>query len=149
MGVASGNLLMILASFSSLRPGRGFVVGTFSLELTEGPLFPLLMTAKASDTRSREAEGRERSSSRESSRQMVSWAGVELELAEATIDVLELVQGPPPEATTDAGALGSFLGLHSFSIVGKERTGRVFTITSLTLGFDAGITFFFAGAEVR
>lgn len=63
---------------------------------------------------------------------MVSWAGVELELAEATIDVLELVQGPPPEATTDAGALGSFLGLHS-----------------LTLGFDAGITFFFAGAEVR
>lgn len=75
---------------------------------------------------------------------MVSWAGVELELAEATIDVLELVQGQPPEATTDAGALGSFLGLHSFSIVGKERTGRVFTITSLTLGFDAGITFFFA-----
>lgn len=123
---------MILASFSSLSPGRGFVVGTFSLEPTEGPLFPLLMTAKASDTRSSEAEGKARSSSRESSRQMVSWASAELELAEATMDVLELVEGPPPEATMDAGTFGSFLGLHS-----------------LTLGFDAGITFFFAGAEVR
>lgn len=149
MGVASGNLLMMLASFSSLSPGRGFAVGTFSLEPTEGPLFPLLTTAKASDTRSSDAEGEERSSSRESSRQMVSWAGVELALAEAATAVLELAEGPPPEATMDAGALGSFLGLHSFSIVGKERTGRVFTITALTLGFDAGITFFFAGAEVR
>lgn len=63
---------------------------------------------------------------------MVSWAGVELELAEAMTDVLELVDGPPTEATKDAGAFRSFLGLHS-----------------LTLGFDAGITFFFAGAEVR
>lgn len=62
---------------------------------------------------------------------MVSWAGVELELAEAMMDVLELVDGPT-EATKDAGAFGSFFGLHS-----------------LTLGFDAGITFFFAGAEVR
>lgn len=104
---------MILASFSSLSPGRGFAVGTVSLEPTEGPLFPLLMTAKASDTRSSEAEGRDRSSSRESSRQMVSWAAVELELPEAAMDVLALVEGPPPEAAMDAGALGSFLGLHS------------------------------------
>lgn len=140
---------MILASFSSLSPGRGFVVGTFSLEPTEGPLFPLLMTAKASDTRSSEDEWKERSSSRESSRQMVSWAGAELELAEAMMAVLELEEGPPTEATKDTGALASFFGLHSFSTVGKERTGRVFTITSLTLGFDVGITFFFAGAEVR
>lgn len=140
---------MILASFSSLNPGRGFVVGTFGLEPTEEPLFPLLMAAKASDTISSEGEWRVMSSSRESSRQMVSWAGAELELAEAMMDVLELMEGPPTEATKDEGALGSFLGLHSFSVVGKERTGRVFTITSLTLGFDAGITFFFAGAEVR
>lgn len=76
-------------------------------------MFPLLMTAKASDTRSSEAEGKARSSSRESSRQMVSWASAELELAEATMDVLELVEGPPPEATMDAGTFGSFLGLHS------------------------------------
>ena len=132
---------MILASFSSLSPGRGFVVGTFSLEPTEGPLFPLLMTARASDTRSSEAEGKERSSSRESSRQMVSWAGAELELAEATMDCWSSWKGY-------AGAFGSLLGLHSFSIVGKEQTGRVFTIT-LTLDFDAGINFFFAGAQVR
>lgn len=130
MGVASGNLLMILASFSSLRPGRGFAVGTLSLEPTEGPLLPLLMTAKASDTRSSEEEWKERSSSKESSRQMVSWAGAELELAETTMGVLELVEGPTE--AKDTGAFGSFFGLHS-----------------LTLGFDAGITFFFAGAEVR
>lgn len=63
---------------------------------------------------------------------MVSWAGVELELVEATADVLELAEGPPAEAAKDAGAFGSFFGLHSF-----------------TLGLGAGITFFFAGAEVR
>ena len=76
-------------------------------------MFPLLMAAKASDTRSSDEEWKERSSSRESSRQMVSWAGAELELAEAMMDVLELVEGPPTEATKDAGAFGSFFGLHS------------------------------------
>lgn len=80
---------------------------------------------------------------------MVSWAGVELELVEATTEVLELVEGPLTEATKDEGAFWSFFGLHSLSIVGKEWRGRVFPITSLTLGLGAGITFFFAGAEVR
>lgn len=63
---------------------------------------------------------------------MVSCTGVEPELVEATADVLELVEGPPTEATEDAGVFWSFFGLHSF-----------------TLGLGAGITFFFAGAEVR
>lgn len=80
---------------------------------------------------------------------MVSWAGVELELAEATTDVLELVEGPLAEATNDVGAFWSFFGLHSLSMVGKEWRGRVFIVTSFTLGLGAGITFFFAGAEVR
>ena len=44
---------------------------------------------------------------------MVSWAGVELELVEATADVLELVEGPPTEAAKDAGVFWSFFGLHS------------------------------------
>lgn len=44
---------------------------------------------------------------------MVSWAGVELELVEATTDVLELVEGPLTEATKEAGAFWSFFGLHS------------------------------------
>lgn len=123
---------MILANFSSLSPGRGFVVGMLILELTGGPLFPLLITAKASETRSSEGEWKERSSSSESSRQMVSWAGAELELAAATAVVLELVGGPLTEATRDAGVFWSFFGLYSF-----------------TLGLGAGITFFFAGAEVR
>lgn len=149
MGVASGSLLMILANFSSLSPGRGFVVGMLILEPTGGPLFPLLITAKASETRSSEGEWKERSSSSESSRQMVSWAGAELELAAAMAVVLELVGGPLTEATRDAGVFWSFFGLYSLSIVGKEWRGRVFTITSFTLGLGAGITFFFAGAEVR
>lgn len=83
------------------------------LEPTAGPLFPLLMTAKASETRSSEGEWKARSSSKESSRQMVSWAGIELELAEATTDVLELADGPLADATKDAGAFWSFFGLHS------------------------------------
>lgn len=132
MGVASGSLLMILANFSSLSPGRGFAVGMLILEPAGGPLFPLLITAKASETRSSAGGWKERSSSSESSRQIVSWAGVELELVEATADVLELVEGPPTEATKDAGVFWSFFGLHSF-----------------TLGLGGGITFFFAGAEVR
>lgn len=123
---------MILANFSSLSPGRGFAVGTLILEPAAGPLFPLLITAKASETRSRAGGWKERSSSSESSRQMVSWAGVELELVEATADVLELTEGPPTEAATEAGVFWSFFGLHSF-----------------TLGLGAGITFFFAGAAVR
>lgn len=103
---------MILASLSSLSAGRGFVAGTFSLEPTEGPLFPLLMTAKASETRSRDDEWKARSSSRESSRQMVSWAGAKLGLADAVMAVLELVEGPPTEAR-ETGAFRSFFGLHS------------------------------------
>lgn len=127
LGVASGSLLMILANFSSRSPGRGFAVGMFILEPAGGPLFPLLITAKASETRSSAGGWKERSSSSESSRQIVSWAGVELELAvEATADVLELAEGPPTEATKDAGVFWSFLGLHSF-----------------TLGLGGGITFFF------
>lgn len=113
MGVASGSLLMILANFSSLSPGRGFTVGMLILEPAGGPLFPLLITAKASETRSSAGGWKERSSSSESSRQIVSWAGVELELVEATADVLELVEGPPTEATKDAGVFWSFFGLHS------------------------------------
>lgn len=131
MGVASGSLLIILANFSSLSPGRGFAVGMLILEPAGGPLFPLLITAKASETRSSAGGWKERSSSSESSRQIVSWAGVELELVEAMADVTEL-EGPPIEATKDAGVFWSFFGLHSF-----------------TLGLGAGITFFFAGAEVR
>lgn len=131
MGVASGSLLIILANFSSLSPGRGFAVGMLILEPAGGPLFPLLITAKASETRSSAGGWKERSSSSESSRQIVSWAGVELELVEAMADVTEL-EGPPTEATKDAGVFWSFFGLHSF-----------------TLGLGAGITFFFAGAEVR
>lgn len=104
---------MILANFSSLSPGRGFVVGMPTLEPTGGPLFPLLITAKASETRSSEGEWKERSSSSESSRQMVSCAGAELELAEATAGVLEPAEGPPAEATKDAGAFWSFFGLQS------------------------------------
>lgn len=123
---------MILANFSSLSPGRGFAVGMFILEPAGGPLFPLLITAKASETRSSAGGWKERSSSSESSRQIVSWAGVELELVEATADVLELAEGPPSEATKEAGVFWSFFGLHSF-----------------TLGLGGGITFFFAGAEVR
>lgn len=123
---------MILANFSSLSPGRGFAVGMLILEPAGGPLFPLLITAKASETRSSAGGWKERSSSSESSRQIVSWAGVELELAEATADVLELAEGPPTEAAKDAGVFWSFFGLQSF-----------------TLGLGAGITFFFAGAEVR
>lgn len=76
-------------------------------------MFPLLITAKASETRSSAGGWKERSSSSESSRQMVSWAGVELELVEATADVLELVEGPPTEATKDTGVFWSFFGLYS------------------------------------
>lgn len=123
---------MMLANFSSLSPGRGFAVGMLIFVLTGGPLFPLLIAAKASVTRSSAGGRKERSSSSESSRQMVSWAGVELELVEATADVLELVEGPLTEATRDTGVFWSFFGLHSFA-----------------LGLGAGITFFFAGAEVR
>lgn len=112
MGVASGSLLIILANFSSLSPGRGFAVGMFILEPAGGPLFPLLITAKASETRSSAGGWKERSSSSESSRQIVSWAGVELELVEAMADVTEL-EGPPTEATKDAGVFWSFFGLHS------------------------------------
>lgn len=131
MGVASGSLLIILANFSSLSPGRGFAAGMLIFEPAGGPLFPLLITAKASETRSSAGWWKERSSSSESSRQIVSWAGVELELVEAMADVTEL-EGPPIEATKDTGVFWSFFGLHSF-----------------TLGLGAGITFFFAGAEVR
>lgn len=102
---------MILANFSSLSPGRGFAVGMFILEPAGGPLFPLLITAKASETRSSAGGWKERSSSSESSRQIVSWAGVEL--VEATTDVLELAEGPPTEATKDVGVFWSFFGLHS------------------------------------
>lgn len=130
--VARGSLLMMLASFSSLSPGRGFAVGMLSFVLAGGPLFPLLMAAKASVTRSSAGGRKERSSSRESSRQMVSWAGVELELVEATAGELELVEGPLAHVAREAGVFWSFFGLHSFA-----------------LGFGAGITFFFAGAEVR
>lgn len=107
MGVASGSLLIILANFSSLSPGRGFAVGMLILEPAGGPLFPLLITAKASETRSSAGGWKERSSSSESSRQIVSWAGVE-----AMADVTEL-EGPPTEATKDAGVFWSFFGLHS------------------------------------
>lgn len=122
----------MLANFSSLSPGRGFVIGMFILEPTGGPLFPLLITARASETSSSEGEWKERSSSRESSRQMVSWAVAEPELVEATAEVLELTRGPPAGAATEVRVFWSFFGLHSF-----------------TLGLGAGITFFFAGAEVR
>lgn len=113
MGAASGSLLMMLANFSSLRPGRGFAVGRLTLEQAGGPLFPLLITAKASETRSSDGEWKERSSSSESSRQMVSWAGVELEPMGAAAGVLELAEGPPAEATEAVGAFWSFFGLHS------------------------------------
>lgn len=95
---------MILANFSSLSPGRGFEVGMPILEPTAGPLFPLLMTANASETRSSEGERKVRSSSSESSRQMVSWAAAEPEVAEARTEVLEIMDGPLADATNDVGA---------------------------------------------
>ena len=44
---------------------------------------------------------------------MVSCTGVEPDLVEAMADVLELVEGPPTEATEDAGVFWSFFGLYS------------------------------------
>lgn len=93
-------------------------------------LAPLLITAKASDIESKEGGWKERSSSSESSKQIVSGADVQIELATVLIGALELVI--QAEVTKDVQAFCSFFGLESF-----------------TLGLGARITFFFAGAEVR
>lgn len=104
-GAARGSLLMILANFSSLSPGRGLAVDMLSRAPAGGPLLPLLIAAKASETSSNAGGGKARSSSRESSRQMVSWAGVEPELVEATAEVLVPVEGPAMAAAATAAGV--------------------------------------------
>lgn len=138
LGGASGSLLMILASFSSLSPGRGLAVGILILEPGEGPLLPLLITASASETSSSAGGGKARSSSSESSRQMVSWAGVEPELVEAMADVLELVEGPATEAATAVGVFWSFLGLHSCKGMNKRKITKhsFFKVSEIFLMID-------------
>lgn len=130
--VARGNLLIMLASFSSLSPGRGLDVGVSMVDPRGDPLAPLLITARASEIESSEGGWNESSSSSESSKQMVSGAGVQLELAGVQTGVLELGTVAQLELTEDIQVFCSFFGLES-----------------LTLGLGARITFFFAGAEVR
>lgn len=130
--VARGNLLIILASFSSLSPGRGLDVGVSMVDPRGDPLAPLLITARASEIESSEGGWKERSSSSESSKQIVSGAAVQLELAGVQTAALEPNTVAQLELTEDIQVFCSFFGLESF-----------------TLGLVAGITFFFAGAEVR
>lgn len=131
--VARGNLLIMLASFSSLSPGRGLDVGVSIVDPRGDPLAPLLITARASEIESSEGGWKERSSSSESSKQIVSGAGVQLELAGVQTGVLELSTVVAQlELTEDIHVFCSFFGLESF-----------------TLCLGARITFFFAGAEVR
>lgn len=52
--VARGNLLIILASFSSRSPGRGLDVGVSMVDPRGDPLAPLFITARASEIESSE-----------------------------------------------------------------------------------------------
>lgn len=102
------------------------------LELTAAVFVSLLSTAKASVTESNEGGLKGRSSSRESSRQIVSDAGMQLEFMEVPMGVTEPGVVTRVEVTSGVEVFCSFFGLESF-----------------TLGLGARITFFFAVAEVR
>lgn len=111
--VARGNLLIMLASFSSLSPGRGLDVGVSRVDPRGDPLAPLLITARASETESSEGGWKERSSSSESSKQIVSGAAVQLELAGVHTAALELSTVAQLELTEDIQVFCSFFGLES------------------------------------
>lgn len=111
--VARGNLLIMLASFSSLSPGRGLDVGVSMVDPRGDPLAPLLITARASEIESSEGGWKERSSSSESSKQIVSGAGVQLELAGVQTGVLELSRVAQLELTEVIQVFCSFFGLES------------------------------------
>lgn len=112
---------MILANFSSLNPGRGFEVGVSAEGPTGELLAPLLITAKASEMESSEGGLKERSSSSESSRQIVSGAGLQLELARALMGVLVLEAGTQAEVK-GVQTLCSFFGLESYM---KKRDVKI------------------------
>lgn len=104
----------MLASFSSLSPGRGLDVGVSIVDPRGDPLAPLLITARASEIESSEGGWKERSSSSESSKQIVSGAGVQLELAGVQTGVLELSTVVAQlELTEDIHVFCSFFGLES------------------------------------
>lgn len=119
--VASGNLLIMLASFSSLSPGRGLDVGVSMVDPRGDPLAPLLITARASEIESSDGGWKERSSSSESSKQIVSGAGVQLELAGVQTGVLELSTVAQPELTEDVQVFCSFFGLESWELKFEKR----------------------------
>lgn len=73
---------------------------------------PLLITARASEMDSNDGGLKERSSSSESSRQMVSGVGLQLELARAVTGVLVLEAGTQAEVK-GVQTLCSFFGLES------------------------------------
>lgn len=104
----------MLASFSSLSPGRGLDVGVSIADPRGEPLAPLLITARASEIESSEGGWKERSSSSESSKQIVSGAGVQLELdgVQTGAPVLNVV--PQLELTEDIQVFCSFFGLESY-----------------------------------
>lgn len=105
-------MLIILANFSSLNPGRGLEVGA-STEVPTGEfLAPLLITARASEIESSEGGLKERSSSSESSRQIVSGVGLQLELARALTGVVVLEAGTQDDVK-GVEAFCSFFGLES------------------------------------
>lgn len=116
----------MLASFSSLSPGRGLEVGVSIVDPRGEPFAPLLITARASEIESSEGGWKERSSSSESSRQMVSGAGVQIELFGALTDVLEFNVVAQVEVTKDAQVFCSFFGLESW----KEGIRKGKTIKS-------------------
>lgn len=73
---------------------------------------PLLITARASEIESNEGGLKERSSSSESSKQIVSGAAIQLELDTAVTGVLALEAGTHVEEK-GAQVLCSFFGLES------------------------------------
>lgn len=103
----------MLASFSSLSPGRGLDVGVSIVDPRGDPLAPLLITARASEIESSEGGWKERSSSSESSKQIVSGAGVQLELDGVQTGALALNAVTQLELTEDIQVFCSFFGLES------------------------------------
>lgn len=100
----------MLANFSSLSPARGLEADVSTEDTTEELLTPLLIAARASETESSEGGLNDRSSSSESSKQIVSGAGIQL--VTALIGVLVLEAGTQAEAK-GGHALCSFFGLES------------------------------------
>lgn len=99
----------MLANFSSLSPARGLEADVSTVDTTE-LLTPLLIAARASETESSEGGLNDRSSSSESSRQIVSGAGIKL--VTALIAVLVLEAGTQAEVK-GGHTLCSFFGLES------------------------------------